>query len=123
MSKHAVVALTEALYHDLKMHAPYINVALLCPGWVKTHIVDKDLAVDNKNSDNNAYSDDDLRWLFNFARSVKKGIDPGLVAEQVFAAISANKFYIFTDESMKKDIIEKRLSAILADSKPIAFEA
>ncbi len=38
VSKHAVVALTESLYHELADKAPYIKVSVYCPGWVDTEI-------------------------------------------------------------------------------------
>ena len=34
-SKHAVVALTESLYHELADKAPPIKASVYCPGWVK----------------------------------------------------------------------------------------
>ena len=36
VSKHAVVVLTESLYHDLAESAPHVKVSVLCPGWVAT---------------------------------------------------------------------------------------
>ena len=36
VSKHAVVALTEALYHELADKAPQVEVSVYCPGWVNT---------------------------------------------------------------------------------------
>ena len=37
-SKHAVVALSETLHHELAMAAAHVNVSVLCPGWVNTRI-------------------------------------------------------------------------------------
>ena len=37
-SKHAVVALSETLHHELAMTAPHVKVSVLCPGWVNTRI-------------------------------------------------------------------------------------
>jgi NAD(P)-dependent dehydrogenase (short-subunit alcohol dehydrogenase family) len=39
-SKHAVVAISETLYHELAMAAPHVKVSVLCPGWVNTIIAD-----------------------------------------------------------------------------------
>ena len=38
VSKHAVVALTETLYHDLRLADSRIGVSVLCPGFVQTGI-------------------------------------------------------------------------------------
>ena len=39
-SKHAVVALSETLHHEMAMMAPQVKVSVLCPGWVRTRIAD-----------------------------------------------------------------------------------
>ncbi|HET8842876.1 MAG TPA: SDR family NAD(P)-dependent oxidoreductase, partial [Ktedonobacteraceae bacterium] len=39
-SKHAVVSLTETLYHELTLREAHIGVSVLCPGFVKTRIQD-----------------------------------------------------------------------------------
>jgi len=39
-SKHAVVALSETLHHEMAMMAPHVKVSVLCPGWVRTRIAD-----------------------------------------------------------------------------------
>ena len=39
-SKHAVVAISETLHHELAMTAPHVKVSVLCPGWVNTKIAD-----------------------------------------------------------------------------------
>ena len=40
MTKHAVVALTEALYHEIQLMQAGVGVSVLCPAWVNTKIVD-----------------------------------------------------------------------------------
>ena len=42
VSKHAVVALTEALYHDLAENAPHIKTSVYCPGYVNTEFEQTD---------------------------------------------------------------------------------
>ena len=39
-TKHAVVALTESLYHSMQVAGLGVGVSCLCPGWVKTGIID-----------------------------------------------------------------------------------
>src|SRR6478752_489117 len=41
-SKHAVVALSETLHHELALMAPHVKVSVLCPGWVQTRIGDSE---------------------------------------------------------------------------------
>ena len=40
LSKHAVVALSEKLYYDLAQRGARVRVSVLCPGWVRTRIMD-----------------------------------------------------------------------------------
>jgi NAD(P)-dependent dehydrogenase (short-subunit alcohol dehydrogenase family) len=122
MSKHAAVALTEALYHDLQLIASHIKVSLLCPGWVTTNILNTTSDTLGVQPQEGNFSEVDMNWLLKFARSVKKGISTEQVANEVFAAIEQEKFYIFTDKKMKEHIIAKRLESILAEKNPVAFE-
>ena len=41
-SKHAVVAVSESLYHSMQAGMMPIGVSCLCPGWVRTGILDAD---------------------------------------------------------------------------------
>lgn len=119
-AKHAVVAWTEALYHDLKTRNSAVRVLLLSPGWVKTNILN-----DTRNFEQNhhtpidfdQYTDADAHWICSFARAVKKGIHPNEVAEQVFEAILQERFYVFTHPEMKHNI-QNRLNAILEEQPP-----
>jgi NAD(P)-dependent dehydrogenase (short-subunit alcohol dehydrogenase family) len=38
-AKHAIVALSESLYHELAMIGAPVGVSVLCPGMVRTRIV------------------------------------------------------------------------------------
>src|SRR5262249_14073443 len=40
VTKHAVVALSEHLYHALAQQSARVKVSVVCPGWVKTKILD-----------------------------------------------------------------------------------
>src|SRR2546421_6803846 len=39
-SKHAVLAISEALFHELAMLGSAVKVSVLCPGFIKTRIAD-----------------------------------------------------------------------------------
>src|SRR2546421_586561 len=42
VTKHAVVALSESLYHDLRERNSAVGVSVLCPAYVPTGIADPD---------------------------------------------------------------------------------
>lgn len=113
-SKHAAVALSETLYHDLRLANSKIKVAVLCPAWVKTAIVQ---SARNKPQDvQEPVLDDYARRMGGVMNKVvQAGLSPSLVAEQVFEAMAQGKFYILTHPQMTpavyvrlKDIAESR---------------
>lgn len=119
IAKHGVVALSEALHHDLKTRDSKIQVSVLAPGWVKTNILTAERncphPAEEPNYEN--YSDKDAQWLIRFAKSVKRGMEPSNVAKIVFESLLQNKFYIFTHPEMKENI-QNRAAAIMDEAAP-----
>jgi NAD(P)-dependent dehydrogenase (short-subunit alcohol dehydrogenase family) len=124
MTKHAVVALTESLYHQLRMREAKIGVTLLCPGPVDTRIVDSDrnrpphLRSDYTDASRNpAY-----RRIKEDARPrLANGLSPQAVAEAVVDAVRQDRFYVITHPHYKKDI-ERRMIDLLSDRNPTPVE-
>lgn len=122
ISKHAVVVLSECLYHDLATKNSKIKVAVLCPGGVRTNILE-----DSRNYPNNENAFDanlslqDARWIANFAKLVKNGLPPERIAEEVFQGIQENKFYIMTD-NLLKETVRKRYEAIMQETQPAKLD-
>jgi NAD(P)-dependent dehydrogenase (short-subunit alcohol dehydrogenase family) len=110
-SKFAVVGLTEALYHDLRVRKAQISASVLCPSWVQTRIARDSLAP--------AFGIDAIDTNVNVA--VSKAVDSGItaesVAERVFAAIEGDKFYILTHDDTRR-AVEQRTQDILSDGAP-----
>lgn len=125
ISKHAVVALTEALHHDLQGRESKVKVSLLCPGWVKTKILnaERNCPLPPHEIPYENYTEKDAKWISNFAKSVKRGISGDDVAKIVFDGIMNNKFYIFTHPTMKQNI-KNRMQAIIDEDYPaqLVFE-
>ena len=116
MAKHAAVAFTEALHHDLKNRNLPIQIALLAPGWVNTGIIQ------NANVDTENLTESEWKWMLQFAKRVRRGCSPAEVANIVFQGLSENCFYIFTDELLAKQIIQTRNQALLNQTAPPAFD-
>lgn len=115
VSKYGVVALSEGLRNEL---APRnIGVSVLCPGFIKTKIVDSsrnrpDRFIDTV-SPAEATPDQIARWLSQVRERVDQGIDPLYVGELVREGIENNWAYIFTDTEFEP-IIEARFAGIRA---------
>src|SRR3546814_577215 len=109
VSKHAVVTLSECLYHELRGEDAAVDVSVLCPAFVPTGILDSarnrpaELARVNPTADI-------------FAARRQKAITSGRlsaadIAQAVADAVEANRFYILPHERIKR-AIEVRLHDI-----------
>ena len=121
VSKHAVVALSEHLYHSLNLQRTKIGVSVLCPGWVKTRI----LAAERnrpKDGESSEYTDEEIIVRESFARAVENGMTPEEIAEITFQAIEKNQFYILPDPRWKK-MIRQRLDDLIGEKNPSSNKA
>jgi NAD(P)-dependent dehydrogenase (short-subunit alcohol dehydrogenase family) len=94
-TKHGVVALTESLYHAMQGAQLGVGVSCLCPGWVKTGIIDSER---NWPSEFGAVPDRDpgAEVSRNYVkRAIDEGMQPGAVADLVVDAIRDDRYWIF----------------------------
>jgi NAD(P)-dependent dehydrogenase (short-subunit alcohol dehydrogenase family) len=94
ISKHAVVALSEALFFNLQDAGAPIGVSVLCPGWARTRIVDSDR---NRPTDlaPPASPEPVAERVFGAMRQLAAaGMDPAQIADNVRSAILDNRFYV-----------------------------
>jgi NAD(P)-dependent dehydrogenase (short-subunit alcohol dehydrogenase family) len=124
VTKHAVVALSESLHHDLRERNSRVGVSLLCPAYVPTGIVDsersrpKELVASTK-------SEQTLAREAMLRKAVKSGkVSADQVAQAVVAAIKDERFYILTHPKIK-GAIQARMEDILnarAPRNPLALK-
>ena len=117
VSKHAVVALSEILYHQLAQRGANVKVSVLCPGAVDTQIIDA-----ARNRPGHLLAAGPLPPGDGAMREAKRqevqaGMSPAQVAEHVFNAIKADKFYVFTHPEGKV-WIQARMDDILHEHHP-----
>lgn len=117
-SKHAVVTISETLFHELRMFgAPNVGVSVLCPGFVRTRIAESDR---NAPAELRSFASGDpqaegMRSVIQ--AMIDSGIEPDEVARQALDAIKNRRFYIFTHpESI--NWMRARFDAILAGNDP-----
>jgi NAD(P)-dependent dehydrogenase (short-subunit alcohol dehydrogenase family) len=117
VSKFGVVALSETLFHDLRMANAKIGVSVLCPGFVNTNIGES-----GRNRPGE-YGEPAVRINVNedravmFRQMLENGMPPPTLAGIVFDAIKEQRFYILTHPEMKP-AIERRMKGILAEQSP-----
>lgn len=94
-TKHAVVALTEGLYLNLQAAEVPVGVSCLCPGWVKTGIIESErnwpaeLGPAPVRDAVGEIGRDHLK------RAIAEGMPPAAVADLVADSITAGRFWVF----------------------------
>ncbi len=117
VSKHAVVSLTESLYHDLDLVGAPIGASVLCPYFVQTGISQSDR---NRPDDvpASAPTASQIASQATMAKAVSSGkVSAAEVAERTFAAIAEKQFYIYSHPGALGNV-QKRMEDIVAGSNP-----
>ena len=113
VSKHAVVALTETLHHDLAVAGSRIGVSLLCPAYVPTGIArsERNRPADPSMSAVPTASQQVAQQALE--RAVAHGrIRAAEVAALTFDAIAARRFYVFSHPQILPSVAD-RFDAVL----------
>jgi len=112
-SKHAVVGVSEALHHELQLIGSAVRVSVLCPGFVRTRIVEAQ-----------------RNWLARYGpppaleprpeeeatrrrleEAITSGLEPEAVAEAVRSAILEERFWVLTHPEFGGAVIERARGA------------
>jgi NAD(P)-dependent dehydrogenase (short-subunit alcohol dehydrogenase family) len=108
-SKFAVVGLSESLFYEL--NGSPIGVSVLCPGWVRTNIDTSDRNRPAGVPERTPVGSDGPRSEF-IRAAIASGHDPDGVAEIVFEAVEARKFWVFTHTEMLPAITARAEGAV-----------
>jgi NAD(P)-dependent dehydrogenase (short-subunit alcohol dehydrogenase family) len=113
ITKHAVVAMTERLYTELKQAqpaGPKVGISLLCPGMVNTRIFSTDRVRPDALRNEGETSDYE-------GPDVSTAMPPSQVADIVLKAVQDEQFYILTDHDWDQRM-ETRWEHIRQRSNP-----
>lgn len=118
VSKHAVVALTETLYHDLRLIDSSVGVSVLCPYFVPTGISQSESVrpSDAKPSALATRSQQLSQAMLEKAVTAGK-VSAAEVAQMTFDAIRARQFYIYSHPQALGNV-ERRMQDILQARHP-----
>lgn len=120
VSKHAIVSFSETLYQELKLAQSQIDVSVVCPGFVRTQLMDSDRnrpaalrnAVDDMPLPPHRQMNEQL-----VREGIRNGLPPEQVASAIFEAIRAKRFYVFTHDDTK-DMIRQRMENLVNGANP-----
>jgi NAD(P)-dependent dehydrogenase (short-subunit alcohol dehydrogenase family) len=117
VTKHAVVALSETLFHDLRERNSRVGVSLLCPAYVPTGIADSE-------RNRPAGVEPTVKTKETLAREamLRKAVNSGRlsaddVARAVVQAVKDERFYVLTHPRIK-GAIRARMEDILEERPP-----
>jgi NAD(P)-dependent dehydrogenase (short-subunit alcohol dehydrogenase family) len=103
MTKHAVLGLSESLYHELAFHVPNVKVSVLCPEAINTGIAASERNRPGAYSRTGDIVESDARTLVSqaLAQSVAAGLGPQVMAQRVLDAIVEERFYILSEDAWR----------------------
>ena len=118
VSKHAVVALSETLYQDLRQVDAAIGVTVLCPAFVPTAIAhaERNRPADLRDA---ATPTESMRAS---QRAIEKAVASGRisavqVAQMTFDAVRENRFYVITHPNILPSV-QLRMHDVLTQRNP-----
>ncbi len=118
VSKHAVVALSETLHHDLRLAGSRIGVSCLCPAFVPTGIAGSERVRPSRLAAAAAPTASMRLAQASLDKAVSSGrVTAAQVARQTFDAIRAGRFYVFTHPQILPSVRE-RVDHALAGQLP-----
>jgi NAD(P)-dependent dehydrogenase (short-subunit alcohol dehydrogenase family) len=117
VSKHAVVALSEVLQHDLKRFGSAVGVSLLCPAYVPTGIADaeRNRPAGSVAGEKSAETLEQQAMLRKAVASGKLSADD--VSRAVVRAVKEERFYVLTHPAIM-GAIRARMEDILGERTP-----
>ena len=118
VSKHAVVTLSETLFHDLRVASAKLGVSVLCPAFVPTNIRSSERNRPPALTDDAAPTPSQIAARERAEKAVASGrLSAAEVAGMTFEAVRENRFYVITHRKMLGSV-EVRMQDIVAQRNP-----
>jgi NAD(P)-dependent dehydrogenase (short-subunit alcohol dehydrogenase family) len=106
-AKHAVVAISEDLYRAMNVAMLPIGVSVVCPGWVRTNIMQADRNWPESLGEAPPRAATAEVMEPHAQRAIDAGMAPAAVADLVADAIAANRFWVFTDPRLTQIALDR----------------
>lgn len=120
MTKHAVLALSESLHHELEVTSEKVKVSVLCPELIRTGIATSERNRPAEYSKPGDIIESDARQLVldSINEGMQTGIDPSVMADRVIAAIRSETFYILSEDGWRETAYQ-RMEDIRTGQNPV----
>ena len=119
MTKHAVLALSESLYHELEATSEKVKVSVLCPELIKTGIAtcERNRPAEYMQPGDIIETEERALVFDSIRDGMEMGIDPSIMADRVVNAIRTGTFYILSEDAWR-DAALQRMDDIRAGHNP-----
>lgn len=118
VSKHAVVALTETLHHDLAARGAKVKCSVVCPAYFPSGIAESERLRPAALREDRPKTQEDLAREANMRKAVQSGrLSAADIADRVFEAVRDERFYVITHPRILP-AVEARMRAILEERNP-----
>jgi NAD(P)-dependent dehydrogenase (short-subunit alcohol dehydrogenase family) len=117
-TKFAVVSITESLHLELALMGAPVKASVLCPGFVRTNIMDSNRNRPAEVGSPPPASEATQAMRAAYERFVAAGLPPAKVAECVLDAIRAERFWVFPHPELLP-AVRMRMEGILAQENPM----
>ena len=118
VTKHAVVALSECLHHDLQLASTQVHAAVLCPSYVPTEIGQCERSRPAHLVNTEPLTKAQLASRAAAQQAVQQGgISADAVADLTFRAIEERRFYIFPSPETLP-VVKSRFDHVIQQTVP-----
>jgi NAD(P)-dependent dehydrogenase (short-subunit alcohol dehydrogenase family) len=127
VSKHAVVSLSECLFLELQAESSPVGVSVLCPGFVRTSIMDSSRNRGGGPDEAEQRQRPGVSQLDSVMRvGIGSGMDPDEVAQKVVAAVRDGRFWVLPEDGSHERIRDRAARSFGAENPqptPLAQQA
>jgi NAD(P)-dependent dehydrogenase (short-subunit alcohol dehydrogenase family) len=118
VSKHAVVALSETLHHDLAARGAKVKCSVVCPAYFPSGISESERTRPAALREERTKTDEDRAREAGMRKAVRSGrLSAADIAERVFEAVRDERFYVLTHPRILP-AVEARLRDLLEGRNP-----
>ncbi len=106
-TKHAVVAITDNLFTAMQDAGLPVGVSVLCPGWVRTGIIESDRNWPAELGERPVADPIASVMRDHAVRAINEGMTPAAVADNVVDAIETPRFWIFPHDDFLEMAVKR----------------
>jgi len=112
-TKHAIVGLSEAMFHELALRGSNVHVSVLCPGFLRTRLGEIGRNWPAHLEAPERTEDPAAQFVEGFiVNGVAEGAPPSVLADGVVDAITTNRFMVLTDEDQAAAAMKSRAGTV-----------